>query len=385
MTVSQNLTFELIRYEIFNTTFPKDLFDEITDEVLEEIFAISNEYDVLYITGTALSKLGILSGESKSAFFNEQLACIYRNESILHELSNISELFEAEGIDFLPLKGSVIRNYYSKPEMRSSCDIDILIHPDKIEKASNLLIDKLNYTLYSGCSHDVSFYSPTEVELELHFSLYEGDSVQKQLLDKVWQYATPCEGFTYKHELDKAFFMFYHIVHMAKHIRTGGCGIRPFLDLVILEEKFAYDKDAFIKLISQAGLETFTNKIFDVAHMWFGTMEHDETANLMAEYVFGAGAYGSIKNQVARTLAKNGSKFSSIFSRVFISSKELGVMYPVVQKHPVLTPVFEVIRWGRIIFKDKAGKQMAIVKENISIDKSKIEDVSKLMDYLGIK
>ncbi len=384
MTISQNLTLELIRYEIFNTTFPQELLEEITDEVLEEVFAISNEYDVLYITGTALSKLGVLSGESKSAFFNEQLACVYRNESILHELSNISELFETENIDFLPLKGSVIRDYYPKSEMRSSCDIDILIHPDNIEIASALLIDKLNYTPYSECSHDVSFYSPTEVELELHFSLYEGESVQNHLLDKVWQYATPCEGITHKHELDKAFFMFYHIVHMAKHVRSGGCGIRPFLDLVILEEKFGYDKDAFMKLISQAGLETFTKKVFDVAHMWFGTMEPDETADLMAEYVFGAGAYGSIENQVARNRSKGKSKFKSILSRIFISRKELEVMYPTVKAHPVLTPVFEIVRWGRIIFKDKAQKQMAIVKQTATLDQNKINSVSKLMDNLGL-
>ena len=59
-------------------------------------------------------------------------------------------------------------------------------------------------------------------------------------------------------------------------------------------------------------------------------------------------------------------------------------MYPVVQKHPVLTPVFEVIRWGRIIFKDRGQKQMEIVKQTAKLDQNKTNSVSRLMENLGL-
>ena len=384
MNFSQKLTIELIRYEVFGIDVDDALLSCVSEELVKEVYDLALKTDVGYIVASALSKLGLLSSEIKAAFFNEQLATVYRYEALKFDLESICRLFENEGIVHIPLKGSVIREYYPKPEMRTSCDIDVLIHKEDLKKARELLENKLGFKYNDKCGHDISFWSPANIEIELHHTLFEHNFDEKNQLDKVWQYATPCEGFTYKHELDKAFFMFYHIVHMAKHIRTGGCGIRPFLDLVILEEKFGYDKDAFMKLISQASLETFTKKVFDVAHMWFGTMEPDETADLMAQYVFGAGAYGSIENQVARSLAKNGSKFSSIFSRVFISSKELGVMYPVVQKHPVLTPVFEVIRWGRIIFKDRGQKQMEIVKQTAKLDQNKTNSVSRLMENLGL-
>jgi len=58
-------------------------------------------------------------------------------------------------------------------------------------------------------------------------------------------------------------------------------------------------------------------------------------------------------------------------------------VYPTVKAHPVLTPVFEVVRWGRIIFKDKGQKQMEIVKQTAKLDQNKIDNVSKLMDNLG--
>ncbi len=384
MNLSQKLTIELIRYEVFGIDVDYALLSCVSEELVKEVYDLALKTDVGYIVASALSKLGLLSSEIKAAFFNEQLATVYRYEALKFDLESICRLFENDGIVHIPLKGSVIREYYPKPEMRTSCDIDVLIHKEDLKKARELLENELGFKYNDKCGHDISFWSPANIEIELHHTLFEHNFDEKNQLDKVWQYATPCEGFTYKHELDKAFFMFYHIVHMAKHVRSGGCGIRPFLDLAILEEKFGYDKDAFIELISQAGLEIFTNKIFDVAHMWFGTMEHDETSELMAEYVFGAGAYGSIENQVARNRSKNKSKLKLIISRIFISRKELEIMYPTVKAHPILTPVFEVVRWGRIIFKDKGRKQMEIVKQTAKLDQNKIDNVSKLMDNLGL-
>lgn len=384
MNLEQKLTIQLIRSEIAGIPVDSELINAVTHDVIESVYIFSIELDVAYIVGSALSKLGLLSGDDKTAFFNQQLGSLYRYEQLNHELDSVSNLFESEEIKFIPLKGSVIREYYPKPEMRTSCDVDVLIHKEELSRARKLFEEKLNFVYNDKCGHDISFWSPANVEVELHHTLFEHDFDEKEQLDKVWQYATPCEGFTHKHELDKAFFMFYHIVHMAKHVRSGGCGIRPFLDLVILEDKFGYDKDAFMELISKAGLETFTKKVFDVAHMWFGTMEPDETSDLMAEYVFGAGAYGSIENQVARNRSKGKSKFKSILSRVFISRRELEVMYPTVKAYPILTPVFEVVRWGRIVFKDKGQKQMEIIKQTATLDQNKIDAVSKLMDNLGL-
>ena len=381
----QKFTIELIRYEICNIPVDSHLVSIADDEMLEAVYDFAIKIDMGYIVASALSKLNLLSSEAKAAFFNEQLATVYRYEALKYDLESISNLFEENEIVFVPLKGSVIREYYPKPEMRTSCDIDILVHKSDLKKGRVLLEDNLGFVYNDKCGHDISFWSPTQTEIELHHTLFEHDFDEKEQLDKVWDYTQSVDGYKYKFELDKAFFMFYHIVHMAKHVRSGGCGVRPLLDLVILEEKFGYDKDAFQKMIFDAGLETFTQKMFDVAHMWFGTTEHDETSELMAEYVFGAGAYGSVENQVARTQSKESSKFKSVFFRIFISTKELGTMYPVVAKYPVLTPLFEVVRWFRIIFKDKAKKQMAIIKHNATMDKTKIDKVDRLFSNLGLK
>ena len=45
----------------------------------------------------------------------------------LFELDYLVDSFTAKGFDVMPLKGSVIRNYYPVPDMRTMSDIDLLV------------------------------------------------------------------------------------------------------------------------------------------------------------------------------------------------------------------------------------------------------------------
>ena len=139
MTLSQKLTIELIRYELFGGTI--DSGANFDDALIDEIYSFSNEQDVVYIVASALSKLGVLSAEKKAVLFNEQLASIYRSEQFTHDLEQISSLLNENGVDHIPLKGAIIRNYYPKTEMRTSCDIDVLIHEQELDQTLNLLYE----------------------------------------------------------------------------------------------------------------------------------------------------------------------------------------------------------------------------------------------------
>ena len=54
----------------------------------------------------------------------------------------LKEALEKAEIPFLPLKGSVIRKYYPEPWMRTSCDIDLLIHKEEADNVVNLFTEK---------------------------------------------------------------------------------------------------------------------------------------------------------------------------------------------------------------------------------------------------
>ena len=75
------------------------------------------------------------------------------------------------------------------------------------------------------------------MHLELHHTLLEDayNPNAAQILENVWADATPKNGYEYLLELSNEMFYFYHIVHMAKHFINGGCGIKPFLDIIVIE------------------------------------------------------------------------------------------------------------------------------------------------------
>ena len=385
MNSAQKLTIQLIRYEIAGIPVDTALMEEVNDDVIASVYRIASEQELSYVVANALSKLGLLSGDAKEAFFTEQLVTVYRLEMLRHELASISQIFEDAGISFIPLKGSVIRNYYPKPEMRISCDTDILIHPEDLERAGELLCSKLNYKFEHKGSHDVAYESESGAELELHFRLFENDGIEKDILDRVWDYAVPCDGYAYRLELRPEFFVFYHIFHMAKHIRNGGCGLRPFLDLWIIENKFPYDKEKLSKLLCEAGLERFFEVAHKTAMMWYGTQESDDMTELLEEYIFNAGIYGNFENMAAVSVVRSGGKVKALMGRIFLPHKLLKHQFPVLEKYPVLTPFYEVKRWVRIIFKDKAKNQMEIARHNNSLSDEKRQKMEKLVDYLGIR
>lgn len=384
MTNAQKLTLELIRYKIAGTSLSKEFANGISEDDLSLVYEISVSQGVVAIVGEALSDLNMIDGEIKQAFFESQLANLYVTEQIKHELESISSLFEEEKIPFIPLKGSVLRSYYPKPEMRESCDIDALIHPEDLERACDALKNKLGYEQRTRSPHDVGMFAPSEVELELHHILYTAEDNRKKILDRVWDYADSCNGYEYKCELKKEFFVLYHLIHMVKHVISGGCGIRPFLDLYIIDTKFGYDKEKLKTLTDEAGITKFSDEAFKTAHAWFGKGESDVTTELMSDYIFNAGIYGNFENQVAASLAHNGTKFKNLMERIFMPYDTLKVIYPVIKKYPVLTPFYEVKRWFRIIFKDKAKNQLIIMKHNSNITEEKQTKVAKLMENLGL-
>ena len=51
-------------------------------------------------------------------------------------LKSLCDALEAGKIPFIPLKGSVLRQYYPEPWMRTSCDIDILVKQEDAQRAA---------------------------------------------------------------------------------------------------------------------------------------------------------------------------------------------------------------------------------------------------------
>ncbi len=384
MTTAQKLILQLIRYEINNKPVDASLISQVNEDVLDEIFRCSSEHDVGYIVGSALHKLGLLSGELQTAFFNEQLASMYRYERIKYESECIAKLFEEEDIKFVFLKGTVIRNLYPKPEMRMSCDVDILVLPEDIDRAGEVLKTKLSFAFDSRCGHEINWLSPSGLKVELHFTLLEREYKIKELLDKVWEYAKPIQDGSSQHILSNEFFVYYHISHISKHFLNGGCGIRQFLDLWFIKNNLSYDNKVLDDMLETSKLDKFADVVFDVANVWFSDNYEAKLPDGTEEYILN-GAFGSTENHVIMEKNKNNkSRLHMVLKLVFASGETIKNLYPQAMKHPVLIPYYSVARWCRIIFKDRMKKQAGMIKAINAISDDKQNNIKSFMKEIGL-
>ena len=128
--------FELIRHVVCGAELTKEDKGRITPDLLPRLYALSKSHDMAHIVVQGLSDFGLL-GESEISqnFQKQQMLAVYRYQKLNYELEQICQTLEDAKIPFIPLKGSVIRQYYPEPWMRTSCDIDVLVHEDELDRA----------------------------------------------------------------------------------------------------------------------------------------------------------------------------------------------------------------------------------------------------------
>ena len=157
-------------------------------------------------------------------------------------------------------------------------------------------------------------------------------------------------------ELIDPIFYFYHIAHMVKHFENGGCGVRSFLDLWLLNKQDKYSVSEREKYLKIDNLLKFANACETLSEIWFGGKEIDDLSARLQEYILSGGVFGTLKNRVNMQQAKKGGRFKYILSRIFISKSSLEIKYPKLKKHPYLLPYYYVKRWFILIFKKERRK-----------------------------
>ncbi|MBP3321555.1 MAG: nucleotidyltransferase family protein [Clostridia bacterium] len=359
--------------------------EELSEQTLRELFLLSKKHDLAHLIGFSLEKAGALpEGKAKEHFSKEQMLALYRYRRMEYEYGRICALFEAEGIDYMPLKGAVLRALYPEPWMRTSCDIDLLIKEEQTDSAIALLKSKLNCKSDGQKTfHDVHVHTESGVHLELHYNIKEELDPMDGVLLRVWDYALPEEGHPHRHLQSPEYLVFHQIAHAAYHFIKGGCGVRPLLDLWLLKKKTTFDEKKLAALLKEAGLSLFAKNLFLLTEVWFEGREHCPLTLEMEEYVLGAGVYGTVENAVAMGQEGENGKTHYLLSQIFMPYKKLKERYSVLKKHPLLFPFFTVYRWFKILF---SKKELALktVQSNGKLSKDRIKRVNTLKKELGL-
>ena len=382
----KNALFSLLRYEICGVALSDEEKSAIVPEILQGLYGLSKAHDVVHLVADALLKNGLVDKNSPAgqAFFKQLQMAVFRHEQMQYELERICEVLEEAKVPYMPLKGSVLRAFYPQPWMRTSCDIDIYVQKCDLERAATVIVEKLNYHNERKTLHDIQMFSESGVHLELHYDLIENDvlpAVNKVLMT-LWDTTLPVKEGAYGRKMTEELFYFYHIAHTAKHFVHGGCGIRPFIDFWIIENKVALDREKLNELLAEGELITFATHANELSKAWLESKELTPLSVEMEAYVLTGGVYGTSENFISIRAIKQG-KIRYVLSRIFMPYRELKLKYPSLEKYPILYPVYTVRRWFNLLF-IKGRAKRSVRELNVVVTTQKEERITELLKKLEL-
>ena len=116
----------------------------------------------------------------------------------------------------------------------------------------------------------------------------------------------------------------------------------------------------------------------------FYNAEKDELSALMQDFILRGGIYGTRENRVNAGAGQKKSRLRYALSRIFLPMHYLSLSYPILKRHPILMPFYQVKRWCRILFGKKRAGALAELSATASLDKGAKEATALLFDRLGL-
>lgn len=382
------ILFSLIQSEICGKELDGKYLDDLSNETMEQLYKLSKAHDIAHIVSSALMKYDALGeGDISLKFQKQWRLSVYRYELLNFELSTVKELFEKNNIPFLPLKGAVLRELYPEPWMRTSCDIDILVRSEDLERAASALCSN-GYTQQTNTTtYDYQLESPSGIHFELHHSLKQDDSVLQEdaILEGVWEECSLVENTACEYRMSNEMLLFYHLAHMANHFTYGGCGVRPLIDLWLIINKVSIDEQKLKGMLEKAGLLNFYNESKNLCRMWLENVEGSQTTSQMEKFILSGGAYGDFENYATIQVANGQGKGRTFFKIMFLPRAKLEVSYPNLKKHPWLMPFYQVKRWFRVFSPKKRRKVKETISAQNTVSSVEAEQTRALLSNLGLK
>ena len=114
---NQKVFIQIIGNAVCNLGLPESF--SIENE--EALYKLAKHHDMAHLVAYAIDKNGISINEKCSKVFQQQYYQAVRRVAILEdEIRKIRSVFEENGVDFIPLKGAVIRKLYPQEWMENA-------------------------------------------------------------------------------------------------------------------------------------------------------------------------------------------------------------------------------------------------------------------------
>lgn len=302
------------------------------------------------------------------------------------EMEDLFKIFEEAKIEFLPLKGAVMKEMYPKPDMRLMSDTDILIKGSQYKAISALMV-KHGYSFSLESDHEYVWTKDGGVLcVELHKSLvpsynkdfygYYGDG---------WRVATRKNGMHY-YMSDEDFFV-YMFTHFAKHYRDSGIGLKHIIDIWICLKNDKMDYRYIEDELKKLSLYEFYRNVRKTLEVWFNDGEESSETDIITRWIFTSGVYGTTdKTALSKALRRTGGKeprYKSYFRILFPKYKIMSEKHKVLQKAPILLPFAWV--WRIVFGVFFRRNSIKVMRDGIAFQNEKnIEAYKSILNKVGL-
>ena len=322
-----------------------------------------------------------------------------------YEFQSLLDDMEKDGIDCLPMKGWIMRNYYPDPLMRSMGDLDVLIKDMDSHKMQEWIESK-GYILENNKNpvHD-EYQKPPYVLVELHRTLIDINYLVElqtewidQLVERVWDEQNLTKETNHIYQLRDEDFYIYHLLHFYKHFMYAGSGIRPLVDIYIFLKKKekSLDRVYLQQQLEHLKLSTFAEKMEQLAFACFDGQVLQERIAIedirqIVAYLTDVSTYGDeATSKIAAVVSQGTGSFAgdiltARIKKCFPPRQALQQRYPKLRDHPWMLPFYWVIRAARIIFLERhkvyemGKKTNELIKIKSTETYNEIENVFRLI------
>lgn len=360
---------------------------------LNNAFSIAKRHSISPIFYYGAINCGIDNSDPMmQQLFMETCMNVASSERQMHEIKNLFMQFENEDIDYLPLKGTIIKSLYPKPEMRVMVDADILIKTEQYDKIKPL-VEKMGYTEIAESLCELIWDKKGVLHLELHKAITPPNVEDfYEYFGNGWSKAKSVENNKNRFELSLEDHFIFIFTHFARHYRSGGIGIKHMTDIWVYKNAYQDMDYSYIEAeLKKLNLYDFYVNILDTLNVWFSNKKGDSKTDFITEVIFDNGVFGKRCNELLSEAVKNSkktrnlkeAKFKKIFWMIFLPYNLMCLKYPFLKKLPFLLPIMWIMRGITSLFYRK-DKIMDNLEQLNTLNKADIDARRQSLNFVGL-
>lgn len=316
-----------------------------------------------------------LSDENRNSTVQKAYSGIRKNMEILSQHEYLHDIMTKSHIPYVVLKGAASAYYYQKPQLRMMGDVDFLVSPDDIDRATEALKAE-GFTPWDEKHICHIVFKKDKIHLEMHHAPAgipygeAGERTKKYLSDAVStaeQVTTAGVTFMNPSPFTHGLVM---LLHMQHHLQSEGIGLRHLCDWAVFVDSFADGEfeAMFEKPLGEIGLWQFA-KAISLTAIAVGLPYRDFMGDnkpladaLLCDIIHGGNFGRKDKNRVNEGLfisnrGKDGVKHSRIAQFARSVNRIIYTNWPLAEKVKILLPFGWLYYGTRRLIRELFGKR----------------------------